>query len=800
MKLRNWKTYTLLLISGLSIFLIRELVQACGGDIDPYDYYPSFFANTVVNEPAYKPFFYTEYLKYYDEWYDVDTTGSLPDGNIQEWKVYANNAPALQDIDSFVYRYSYDQLSNIYYNIDKAKPLTIPVAVQNNSFTKWFQNSKDLEALGYLMYAKRCEPHVTNLASSWDTPRKDLKGAESLIRNGIQLYAAAKNDFIKWRYAFQIVRLTFYNDDFNNTLRLFDQLVGDKKADNLMFAKLLSLKAGALYKLGRRTEAAYLFSRTFDMNDDVKKTSYISYEWSVDSSNGDVLALCKNSHERAVIHVMEGLNAYDDGINYMKSAYAEDPQVRGLDVIMTREINKMEQRYQMDRLLRERNLRDSYWWTTDFYYYEDTHAKDFQEKRQRARLYLDQLSDFSQQLAKDKKVKSRAFWYLSSAYICFMKDDVKGCEKNLTSAKKVGMNTREHDLHDILHILFVIKNSPVINAKTEAKLLPELQWLSDRAANNRAFEGPYQNLLTNVLVTPYLKQKDTAKAVFCLSRRSRPAKDNSSDEFYLDMPGTVMDNMSVEGLQQIEAFYQKKDKTPYEAWLVKNTPYNMGVFQELEGTKYIRRYQFDQAASVLKKVPSSKLFDVPNTFVAYITDQLETEANDSSKLYNKFSFATKMAALQQQLKTNPKDAKAAFEYASGLYNMSYYGKAHNLYVYYRGTSDGNAYYETKERKAFTGAEREFYGVYTAEQYFMEAYANSENAEFKAKCLWMAAKCWQKRCPDPGAKDYGSNAPDPYYVYSLSSPYFKRLKDSYSKTKFYKEAASTCNYLKDYIKH
>lgn len=800
MKLRNWKTYTLLLISALSVFLIREFVQACGGDIDPYDYYPSFFANTVVNEPAYRPFFYTEYLKYYDEWYDVDTTGSLPDGNIREWQHYTDNAAATKDIDSFVYSYSYDQLSNIYYNIEKAKALTVPAAVQNNSFTKWFQSGQDLEALGYLMYAKRCEPHVTNLAASWDTPHKDLTGAATLIKNGLQLYAVAKKDFIKWRYAFQVIRLTFYNEDYEGTLKLYDQLVGDKKADNLMYAKLLSLKAGALYKLGKRTEAAYLFSRTFDMNDDVKKTAYISYEWSSDSSNSAVLALCKNNHERAVIHVMEGLSAYDEGLNYMQTAYAEDPQVRGLDVIMTREINKMEQRYQMDRLIKERNISSPFWWAGDYYSYNNGDTKEQEKKEQRSRQYLDQLDNFAEKLAKDRKVKSRAFWYLSLAYIGIMKGDINGCDRKLAAAKKVGMNARERDLHGILHILLVINSSATVNAKTEAKLLPELQWLSDRAANNSAFERPYQNLLTNILVTPYLKQKDTAKAIFCLSRPSRQAKTTSSDEFYLDMPGSLMDNMSVEGLQGIEAFYQKKDKTPYEEWLVKNSPYNMGIFQELEGTKYIRQQQFDQAAKVLKSVPSAKLYDVPNAFVAYITDQLDTEPDDSAKLYNKLSFAAKMSALQQRMNANPKDAKAAFEYASGLYNMSYYGKAHNLYTYYRGTSDGNAYYETKQRKVMTGADREFYGAYAAEKYFMQAYANSESAEFKAKCLWMAAKCWQKRCPEPGEKDYNSNAPDPYYVYSLTSPYFKRLKDSYSKTRFYKEAANTCGYLKDYLKH
>lgn len=796
----NLIKYSLLLISTVSLLCIEQIVHACGGEMDPYDYYPSFFANTVANEPAYRPFFYTEYLKYYDEWYEADTINQMPDANIAEWSAYTGNAATLADVDSFVYRYPQADLSSLYYNIEKEKPLSIPAKMQDNTFTKWFQKDKDLEALGYLMYAKRCEPHAVNTADYWDPVKRDTSGNARLIKSGLQLYAAAKKDFIKWRYAFQVVRLAFYSDDYENTIALYNQLVGDKTANNLMYAKLLSLKAGALYKTGKKDEAAYLFSRTFDLSDDIKKSSFTSYDWSTDSSDEKVLAHCKNNHEKAVIYVMQGLNAFDEGLPYLQQAYAADPQVKGLDVIMTREINKMEQRYLEDKLLKERNVTASSYWGDQYYYNYYGNDEERNKKAQEYSNYTDQLNAFAQKVAKDDKVKSRAFWYLSSAYISFIKDDAKGCGKNLASAKKAGLNTREHDLHDIIHILYTIKSNPELTTKVEASLLPELQWLSGRAVNNAAFEKPYRDLMTTVLVTPYLKQKDTVKAIFCLSRPVQKSKNEYAGSFD-DLSGTLLDGMTVTQLQSVEAYLQKKDKTPYDQWLVKNTPYDMTTLQELEGTKYIRLNQFDKAAAVLKNVPSSKMFEVPNAFVAYIKDQLDWDEQDSTTLYTKLSFSQKMMALKQRSDASPKDAKTAFDYACGLYSMSYYGKSHNLYTYYRGTSDGYAYYETPQRKKLPLVAQEFYGVYTAEKYFMQAFANSDNAEFKAKCLWMAAKCWQKRCPDNGENNnnYDSHAPDPYYAYSLTSPYYKQLKDQYAKTKFFKEASSTCAYFKDYLK-
>lgn len=800
----NWKKYTLLLISTAVLLCAEKLVQACADEGDPYDYYPSFFSNKVVNENAYMPFYYTGMTLYYDEWYEPDTSYPIPDANISEWKAFTGNAASVADLDSFIYRYPYNDLSNLYYNLEKSKPLQIPAAMQQNSFTRWFQNGKDLEALGYLMYAKQCEPYAVE-NYEWNAPERDTAKMGRLERNGMKLYAVAKNDFFRWRYAWQVLRMSFYrNDDPKHTLALYEQTVGDKTADNLMYPRCLAIKAGALYRMGRKTEAAYLYSLVFDRSDDQKRKVYISYDWSADSSYADVLKYCKNNHEKAVVYVMEGLHEYYNGLPLLEKAYAADPNVKGMDVIMTREINKLEERYLQRRLVKERNMKadwNSYGWGD--YVPEGT---DIDSLDRSYGTLAEKLSAFAQKLAKEGKNKRPAFWWLSAAYLAYMHDDIAGCNSFLSKAEKAGMNDREHDLHDIIHILYTVKSSRELTPKTEAKLLPELQWLDGRAAKNKAFEKPYRDLVTTVLVTPYLKQKDTVRAIYVLARtyRNKYGGFDVSNDF-LDQPGSLLTALNSAKLQEVKAFYQKKNKTGYEQWLTQGSAYDMSTLYELEGTMYLREYQFEKAAGVLKNVDAAELdyITLTDAFIPRIKDQLEYEERDSAKMYNKLSFAQKMAALKQKATADPKDAQSAFDYATGLYSMSYYGKDHNFYTYYRGTTDGNAYYETNERKAMPDYAREFYGVYTAEKYFMQAFNNTGDAEMKAKCLWMAAKCWQKRCPSGERKEpsyYPSQDElDDYYRYSLTSPYYKQLKEGFRNTRYFDKVQSSCSYLRDYLK-
>ena len=134
--------------------------------------------------------------------------------------------------------------------------------------------------------------------------------------------------------------------------------------------------------------------------------------------------------------------------------------------------------------------------------------------------------------------------------------------------------------------------------------------------------------------------------------------------------------------------------------------------------------------------------------------------------------------------------------------MSYYGKAHRAYDYYRASTDDMGYYASASRDALPAYAREYYSVSIALDNYLAAYRNSTDREMKARCLFMAAKCWQKSAKLPetakGQSSYWLYGSTDYYGYSIKCPYFTDLL-KYKDTKFFTSAYNTCSYFKDYVK-
>ena len=146
--------------------------------------------------------------------------------------------------------------------------------------------------------------------------------------------------------------------------------------------------------------------------------------------------------------------------------------------------------------------------------------------------------------------------------------------------------------------------------------------------------------------------------------------------------------------------------------------------------------------------------------------------------------------------TSGDNSKLFYEYASALYNMSYYGNSWNAVAYDRSGSDWN------DGKHELPWEKEYYGVYEARNYYQKAYDVALNKEFKAACLFMVAKCAQKQLPLPeydykNYDQYQKNV-DAFYVKFKNNPLFGKFKSEFGTTKFYQYAYNRCSYLRDFV--
>jgi hypothetical protein len=802
----NWKRF-ILLISSCTI-LAAGIVIACADYTDPYDEYPSFFFNTINSDPAYKPFYFTTMYPYLaDYWSEADTTGgTLPDQNIAAWYNYASHKASLKDVDSFVYKYTVADLEKI----SNGGTPSLPGAINNNSFTKWLIQKSDKASLSYLIFAKKCETQTQPLDEYYDRktgkfikPVRDANIMQALQKQGMDALTNTSDEFISERYKYQIVRLAFYAGDNVTTLKLYADFFKNSTDTSVIAFRCKGFYAGALFKTGKTQQAAYIYSLLFDGSNELKLNAHISFNWATGGNIDSVLQFCKNGHERSVVYVMNGLYEHGGqekaGVSILEHAYREDPAVKGLDIVMTRELNKAEQRYFAGSL--QPGLSGYDYTSAD----DDSVAMHRKNMGKAYAGYLKQLNTFSQKVATEKKNAHTAYWQLASAYIYLMLGDKDNCNKYLALAQQQRMTDMEHDEHEVINALCILRSDNKVTPEIEARLLPSLKWIEQRTAVKQRFDQVYSDLMTKALTTAYLKQGDTIKAIYCLSRPvAAPASEapgNYASDGFGSPAGILLEKMNPTRLEKLLAFARSDNKTLYEQWLVNNASYNSSSILELEGTKYIRLHQFGKATDILAKLPADVLnkTELPDILVSHLLDAQDRNGSDNVTSYNKLTVARKMTELEQALDKDPKDSRAAYQYANALYNITYYGKAWQAKKYYRGGTENEAYRISKERLALSPLDQEYYNAQLPQKYYMQAFNSSVDPEFKARCLYLAAKCWQKNCPELPHKDkYYYWEGENYYKNALNNPYFKQLK-TYKATKFFANAKSTCAYLGDYLK-
>src|SRR4051794_9351010 len=102
----NWKVFTIACVS-VAATLFPENGITCGPAEDPHDYFTSFFSNKTGTEPAYRPFYYTALLDFYDDEDDWsnggDSTAFINNDIAEEWKDYGK-ASSLKDAVQLVYQ------------------------------------------------------------------------------------------------------------------------------------------------------------------------------------------------------------------------------------------------------------------------------------------------------------------------------------------------------------------------------------------------------------------------------------------------------------------------------------------------------------------------------------------------------------------------------------------------------------------------------------------------------------------------------------------------------------------------
>jgi hypothetical protein len=793
----NWK---ICLVVFVNLFLISfpYNIIGCGPTPDPYDNYTSFFRKDLSEAKGYQPFYYINDLLLYDENEPEDAAHATA----AEWIDYCGGKSTRKEAYDFVCRYNYETLFNFYNQLEKNQPVSVPDSVGKNSITNYFRTSKDLEALGYILYAKKVEPFVTGGASSWDAPTRDSLKMSKLAKDGLQLYAAAKKDFIKLRYGYQVLRLLLYSGNATDCIRNYDLLIKNNKTNSILQQLSASLKGGALFRLRRDKEAAYVFSQQFSSSSIKRVANYQSFSWCVKRTDPtyrqSCLALCKTAAERANMLGLFALGNPEPEIKAINTIYQLAPRSTMLEILTLREANKIEERYFSPTLAKQKGGRQIF---LEGYYTDDSNNSSLWLKEAK------ELAAACHSIAKNDAVTNKALFETTAAYLSYITKNYAAAKEYLANVSRMPATQKIKDQCALTQLLVTINEKPVIDSIAEVELLPSIQWLEGKVKAEKKSTASgyyedwgtkgqwhqfYRNLFASVLAKSYHRQGSIYKEALCIGNGERIV------EGQYDANDFLQNDMQTKDILALHKLLQSSKKTAWDQYLATKYPLSSDVVTAVIAMTHARDYNFVLAIEWLGKIKDPEVLKLErNPFADFLFDNQEDRFATDNGRFNKLRFIKDMAALKAKEKQQKALAADFYKLAVGYYNMTFYGRAWEVVKDHRPTTDG--YSIPPDATPF---QKEYYSCFTAEKYFRKAMEATTDKEMKARCLFMMAKCSQKRVAEP---TYNINDPaafqkatDEYFLKFKYNQYFPQLRKDYGNTAFFKEAVNTCSYLNDFI--
>ena len=756
----NFKRLLICFVS-LAAMSAAAYVIACGLHVEPGDY-TSYFRKDIPEKDNYS----YSYLNFYDDGTNQTTD---KEENIREWKKHLGGRVSDDDVEKMIYAMPLAELKEIYRIAGNRQWDKITGQWADNGAMRRIIRSKDMNTLNYLLYAKECEQQAGKRIESWNLLINADK-QDSLLRRGLELYRGSKPEFTRLRYAFQVVRMAFYCGHDEDCLRYYEEMVEPaKKSKALAKWWALAFYAGAL---DFPSDAAYQYSRVFANCPRYSSQAMTSFRWLINEADtADVLGMCQNNFEKAVVHAMTGFTCFYPTLEPLKHVHDLCPAIPHIETLLIREINKIEDGLSNTQM----HIRDTL-----------SHDELLQHARE--------LRDMATRYAGLREVQQPALWYTAAAYLAYLSEEYE------QAALLADIAEKEHPAEKVKEQLMVVRllidtESGPMDEDTETRILPSLQWLmdkhekTDRADKSFAFfDRTFAHYFAETLPDLFFAAGQPVKAALCAGIADQRSGFSPAAFVLLDRYVSV--TQLQEMLQQLSDI---GSLTPFEAFLYRYNSFDSNTIFELIGTKHLRALRFEEAAVCFKQLSDASAFfhleydpfaDPP---VAGWVNRQKAEDAFTSKL----NFATEMAGLQKRIKTAAKPAaEDMYRFANGLYQMSWYGNSWYLLSY-------SWTYNDAWQTALPGEELyHFYCVDPAMEYYMQAFERSRDKDFKARCLFMASHCYQTSAPDIFPFKNGKYT---YGAYFRSNPYFGQLYDKYRRTAFYRDMVTRCSYLSDFEK-
>lgn len=786
--------------TGLAIlFTPTKMANGCGaGDYGYYVY--SFIEPDIIEEPSYRPFFFT-FMHFFDDWQGESFS---KEENLDEWNEYFSRQVSNDAIEQVIYKCSIREL-------DLLLKGTIGTSAQGNELFDHLKRNPNDEFINYLIYAKSCEPYATTKREfDWDgkldVDDKYYLNTGYLIEEGLTSFHSCESDFLKLRYAFQIIRMARYSYQWKEAIRLYEDLIPEVKSVS-SFIQYWAMEhyAGALFNDGQKSKAAYLFAQIFDKCPSRRFPAYKSFSIKTDEEWRTTLGLCKTNEEQAALYGLRAINPINNATEEMQKIYELNPNSKQLNFLLIREIQKLE--YELlgaDYNQARKNMKH--------YAYDPVSYDSYVDfPRDGSKQYLKQLLALVQKCVQEKKVQQPQVWQLAEGYLELLGGNHLGAASVFNRLENSNQSKAFKQQLKVFKAALEVDQLTKIDAATEKKIPEYLALLKNVGPDGESGISEMANYTLDKLAHLYKQQGEITKGFLCkqlgfhdlLVRPSMVVVDDLLEMHAKLKNGQLSD---YEKSLTNDIFYKSEYKYNEETGEYK--PVYTGLdteikdkLIEIKGTIYLGMNDLDNAIATFEKLPakyhnqakgpeywiesSMERFNLNHfePFNLYIGS--ERVKNADSK-FNKLKLAKQLKKLENDIKNGSGDiGKLYYQLGVAHFNMSSAGKGWRAIDYWQGYNGGkeiseNVYgYDEDD-----WGDQDFLYHEKALSYLTKAAELSSDKELKAKALFAAGMCRTRE----SVKNYDTDKPNEYW---------SKLKTNLKDTEFCQQMIRECRYFNWY---
>ncbi len=720
-----------------SVFAGIGVILACAGGWWSFDETTNYTTELFVDR-AYSPFFYS--FDYYNEIGHDDKQNDRFNATVaNDWYSYLDKKFPQPEIEYLLFKTYPKTIDSI------LKPGLMPYRFANYLIIK-NKDKKATDFLNYLNLAKQSETFALRTADEWYYNDKPVvRSSSSAFCNSIlSAYKASKDNFIKQRYLFQLVRAFYFNKDYNNCTIVFETNAS-AFPKNTMYYRTLSYAAGAYKKLGKISEANYYYSLVYNNCDELKTTAHFSFKPQEEKDWQQTLTLCKTDDEKCTLWQMIGV-FYKDEVRSISEIAKLNPKSDKLDLLLSRAINKIESQ------LFETGINNEF---------QDDNGKKV------ANSSSSELKKIISEIISGNKNNKPYQWHLALGYLqMFDREHNKAFENYNLAKKSAGSNKAILNQIRLFELINTIYDLKFIDSKVEDKLVTELNWLDESRKSN------VQKELRLVAVNSWIKK--------VMAKKYRFQKDLLKAEYY-EVDHAFYANEKQ--LHDMQNQLLKINKTSYEKYCESIYQFNINTLYEYEAIGKTYKDDIDAAIALMEKAgKNGETVLLSNPFNGGIKDCHDCDHALLQKTkYTKLSTLKKMKDMKDKLPTDTYNN--ALLIGNAYYNFTFYGSSRVFY--YCPIVDEGSSMSGMISKDQVG---NLLNMTLAKKYYTMALTSATTDEQKAKCTYLLSKCERNEWYNSGGSDNGTDF--------IAFKNFIGLK-KYTNTKYYKEVIAECGYFKKY---